>query len=73
MVFLLLSFLVLLQLEQEILDFSEGLRVVGIEPYEKVALFADNSCRWLIADQGTYSLSLIFPSTSLLYSLLFYV
>lgn len=73
MVFLLLSFLVLLQLEQEILDFSEGLRVVGIEPYEKVALFADNSCRWLIADQGTYSLSLIFPSTSMLYSLLFYV
>ncbi|XP_048496021.1 probable acyl-activating enzyme 16, chloroplastic isoform X2 [Beta vulgaris subsp. vulgaris] len=47
------------QLEQEILDFSEGLRVVGIEPYEKVALFADNSCRWLIADQGTMAMGAI--------------
>ncbi|KAF3456654.1 hypothetical protein FNV43_RR01308 [Rhamnella rubrinervis] len=40
------------QLEQEILDFSEGLRVIGVKPDEKVALFADNSCRWLVADQG---------------------
>ncbi|XP_026400734.1 probable acyl-activating enzyme 16, chloroplastic isoform X2 [Papaver somniferum] len=40
------------QLEQDILDFCEGLRVVGVEPDEKIALFADNSCRWLIADQG---------------------
>lgn len=40
------------QLEQEILDFSEGLRVIGIKPCEKLALFADNSCRWLVADQG---------------------
>ncbi|KAK1282366.1 hypothetical protein QJS10_CPB22g00731 [Acorus calamus] len=40
------------QLEQEILDFSEGLRVVGAIPDEKLALFADNSCRWLVADQG---------------------
>ncbi|KAM7277624.1 hypothetical protein ACFE04_004758 [Oxalis oulophora] len=40
------------QLEQEILDFAEGLRVAGIKPEEKVALFAENSCRWLIADQG---------------------
>ncbi|URE24715.1 AP-4 complex subunit [Musa troglodytarum] len=40
------------QLEQEILNFSEGLRVVGVAPDEKLALFADNSCRWLIADQG---------------------
>ncbi|GFY81741.1 acyl-activating enzyme 15 [Actinidia rufa] len=40
------------QLEQEILDFSEGLRAIGIKPGEKVALFADNSCRWLVADQG---------------------
>lgn len=41
-----------LQLEQEILNFSEGLRVIGIKPDEKLALFADNSCRWLVADQG---------------------
>lgn len=40
------------QLEQEILDFSQGLRAVGVAPDEKLALFADNSCRWLVADQG---------------------
>lgn len=40
------------QLEQEILDFSEGLREIGFLPDEKVALFADNSSRWLVADQG---------------------
>ncbi|XP_058182920.1 probable acyl-activating enzyme 16, chloroplastic isoform X2 [Rhododendron vialii] len=40
------------QLEQDILDFSEGLRVIGVKPAEKLALFADNSCRWLVADQG---------------------
>ncbi|XP_062109235.1 probable acyl-activating enzyme 16, chloroplastic [Humulus lupulus] len=40
------------QLEQEILDFAEGLRVIGIKPDEKVALYADNSRRWLVADQG---------------------
>ncbi|XP_071938297.1 probable acyl-activating enzyme 16, chloroplastic [Coffea arabica] len=40
------------QLEQEILNFSEGLRVIGVKPGEKMALFADNSCRWLVADQG---------------------
>ncbi|XP_073136448.1 probable acyl-activating enzyme 16, chloroplastic isoform X2 [Henckelia pumila] len=40
------------QLEQEILNFCEGVRVIGLKPDEKIALFADNSCRWLIADQG---------------------
>ncbi|KAI4344915.1 hypothetical protein L6164_012095 [Bauhinia variegata] len=40
------------ELEQAILDFSEGLRVLGVRPDEKLALFADNSCRWLVADQG---------------------
>ena len=30
---------------------------MGVEPDEKVALFADNSCRWLVADQGLYSIS----------------
>ncbi|PWZ54803.1 putative acyl-activating enzyme 16, chloroplastic [Zea mays] len=39
-------------LEQEILDFSQGLRAIGVAPDEKLALFADNSCRWLVADQG---------------------
>jgi long-chain acyl-CoA synthetase len=46
-------------LEQAILDFAEGLRVIGVRPDEKLALFADNSCRWLVADQGV----LIFCST----------
>jgi long-chain acyl-CoA synthetase len=40
------------QVEQGILDFAEGLRAAGIQPNETVALFADNSHRWLIADQG---------------------
>ncbi|XP_037444491.1 probable acyl-activating enzyme 16, chloroplastic [Triticum dicoccoides] len=40
------------QLEQQILDFSHGLRAIGVAPDEKIALFADNSCRWLVADQG---------------------
>jgi long-chain acyl-CoA synthetase len=43
------------QLEQEILDFSQGLRAIGVAPDEKLALFADNSCRWLVADQGNFS------------------
>ncbi|XP_039017801.1 probable acyl-activating enzyme 16, chloroplastic [Hibiscus syriacus] len=47
------------QMEQEILDFSEGLRVIGIKPEEKVALFADNSCRWLVADQGIMAMGAI--------------
>ncbi|XP_071719825.1 probable acyl-activating enzyme 16, chloroplastic [Rutidosis leptorrhynchoides] len=40
------------QLEQNILDFSEGLRVIGLKPSEKIALFAENSCRWIVVDQG---------------------
>ncbi|GAY53579.1 hypothetical protein CUMW_150140 [Citrus unshiu] len=40
------------KLEQEILDFAEGLRVIGVKPEEKLSLFSDNSCRWLVADQG---------------------
>ncbi|KAG6431469.1 hypothetical protein SASPL_109548 [Salvia splendens] len=40
------------QLEQEILNFCEGLRVIGLKAEEKLALFADNSCRWLVSDQG---------------------
>ncbi|KAL0340563.1 UNVERIFIED_CONTAM: putative acyl-activating enzyme 16, chloroplastic [Sesamum radiatum] len=39
-------------LEQEILNFCEGLRVIGLKPEEKLAIFADNSCRWLVSDQG---------------------
>ena len=32
--------------------FAAGLQSLGIGPYTAVALFADNSPRWLIADQG---------------------
>jgi len=45
-------FLTTFQLEDAILNFAEGLRVIGVKPDEKIALFADNSCRWLVADQG---------------------
>ncbi|KGN45714.1 probable acyl-activating enzyme 16, chloroplastic [Cucumis sativus] len=47
------------ELEQSILNFSEGLRVIGIKPDEKIALFADNSCRWLVADQGIMTMGAI--------------
>ncbi|KAJ3683529.1 hypothetical protein LUZ60_013756 [Juncus effusus] len=40
------------QVEEQIMNFSEGLRVIGVIPDEKIALFADNSSRWLLADQG---------------------
>ncbi|XP_020536962.1 probable acyl-activating enzyme 16, chloroplastic isoform X2 [Jatropha curcas] len=46
-------------LEQEILHFSEGLRVIGVKPNDKIALFADNSCRWLVADQGMMAMGAI--------------
>jgi long-chain acyl-CoA synthetase len=32
--------------------FATGLQTLGVETYTAVALFADNSPRWLIADQG---------------------
>lgn len=37
---------------EQITKFGAGLRRLGIQPRSKVALFADNSPRWLIADQG---------------------
>ncbi|CAN1228341.1 Probable acyl-activating enzyme 16, chloroplastic [Linum grandiflorum] len=47
------------ELERQILYFAEGLRIVGLLPHEKLALFADNSCRWLVADQGTMAMGAI--------------
>ncbi|XP_062212996.1 probable acyl-activating enzyme 16, chloroplastic [Phragmites australis] len=47
------------QLEQEILDFSQGLRTMEVAPNEKLALFADNSSRWLVADQGIMAIGAI--------------
>ena len=40
------------QLEGKIRQFGAGLQASGIQPGTKIALFADNSPRWLIADQG---------------------
>ena len=40
------------ELYHQIEKFAIALQILGIQPQEKVALFADNSPRWLIADQG---------------------
>ncbi|HEY9598084.1 MAG TPA: AMP-binding protein, partial [Cyanophyceae cyanobacterium] len=47
------------QLGQQIQQFAAGLQVLGFQPEfdetgipPRIALFADNSPRWLIADQG---------------------
>ncbi|MBE9044102.1 AMP-binding protein [Pleurocapsales cyanobacterium LEGE 10410] len=39
-------------LSDKIQQFATGLQALGINPQDKVALFADNSPRWFIADQG---------------------
>jgi long-chain acyl-CoA synthetase len=41
------------ELANEIQLFAAGLQSLGVEARTGVALFADNSPRWLIADQGT--------------------
>jgi long-chain acyl-CoA synthetase len=43
------------ELDQKIKQFATGLQAQGIQPDTKVALFADNSPRWFIADQGIMS------------------
>ena len=40
------------ELHQQIQQFASGLQALDIQPQEKIALFADNSPRWFIADQG---------------------
>jgi long-chain acyl-CoA synthetase len=40
------------ELATEIQQFATGLQVLGVQPRAGVALFADNSPTWLIADQG---------------------
>lgn len=40
------------ELYTRIRAFATGLQVLGVQPQDKIALFADNSPRWLIADQG---------------------
>jgi long-chain acyl-CoA synthetase len=40
------------ELYNKIQEFAIALQVLGIQPTDKIALFADNSPRWFIADQG---------------------
>ncbi len=40
------------ELNQKIKQFAAGLQANGVKPEAKISLFADNSPRWLIADQG---------------------
>ncbi len=40
------------QLAQQIQQFAAGLQASGVQSESRVALFADNSPRWMIADQG---------------------
>jgi long-chain acyl-CoA synthetase len=39
-------------LARQIQQFAAGLQALGVQPQAKVSLFADNSPRWFIADQG---------------------
>ncbi|MBE9167272.1 long-chain fatty acid--CoA ligase [Pleurocapsales cyanobacterium LEGE 06147] len=39
-------------LAKQIQQFAAGLQALGVKPQSKVSLFADNSPRWFIADQG---------------------
>jgi len=41
------------ELYQRIQRFAAGLQALGVSAGDRVALFADNSPRWLIADQGS--------------------
>jgi long-chain acyl-CoA synthetase len=47
------------EMVEQITKFGAGLRHLGIQPRSKVALFADNSPRWLIADQGVLAIGAV--------------
>ena len=40
------------ELYEQIHQFATGLQVLGVQPGDRICLFADNSPHWLIADQG---------------------
>ncbi|MDX2232784.1 MAG: long-chain fatty acid--CoA ligase [Leptolyngbyaceae cyanobacterium bins.349] len=44
--------LTFVQLDQQIRQCATGLQALGLQPGDRLCLFADNSPRWLIADQG---------------------
>lgn len=41
------------ELHQLLQQFAAGLQQLGLQPQEKIAIFADNSPRWFVADQGS--------------------
>jgi long-chain acyl-CoA synthetase len=41
------------EMYDQMLAFATGLQLLGVKPRTAVAMFADNSPRWFIADQGT--------------------
>ncbi len=41
------------EMYRQMLAFASGLQSLGVQPRTAVAMFADNSPRWFIADQGT--------------------
>jgi long-chain acyl-CoA synthetase len=41
------------EMYRQMLAFATGLQSLGVQPRTAVAMFADNSPRWFIADQGT--------------------
>jgi long-chain acyl-CoA synthetase len=47
------------QLWQQIQQFAAGLQALGLREGEHIALFADNSPRWLIADQGMMTAGMV--------------
>ena len=40
------------QTAEAIVDFAAGLQCLGVKQGKRVAIFSENSSRWLIADQG---------------------
>ena len=41
------------ELNHQLQRFAAGLQALGVQPGDRIALFADDSPRWLIADQGS--------------------
>lgn len=41
------------ELYRQLQGFAAGLQALGVQPGDRLAIFADNSYRWLIADQGS--------------------
>ncbi|ABW30516.1 AMP-dependent synthetase/ligase [Acaryochloris marina] len=41
------------ELNRQVQRFAASLQALGVKPGDRVALFADNSSRWFIADQGS--------------------